>query len=81
MGGRRTSAIGWKTTIHSRESINATAARFFDTAVNLRFHLGRDRTHELVLQQEDIVKLAVVALGPQMTIFPRVDQLRRQAQT
>jgi len=47
--------------------------------------LDRERAHDLVrhvvLDGEDVLEVAVVALGPQVTAARRVDQLRRHAHT
>ncbi|HEV8658010.1 MAG TPA: hypothetical protein VGS96_05220 [Thermoanaerobaculia bacterium] len=43
---------------------------------NARCSSSKRGLYPTVLQQKDIVPLAVVSLGPQMTLVARVEQLR-----
>ena len=47
--------------------------------VNVTFKRSGDRARDLVLHVEDVLQLAVVALGPELEAVARVDQLHGDA--
>ena len=70
---------------HQEELVGLGAARaalpdrLFLAGQQLQLHRGDDRLRNLVLQREDVVEVAVVALRPQVAAGRAVDQLRGDA--
>jgi hypothetical protein len=66
------------TTFSARASERCAARhRFFLLGQELEFQGGDDRLRYFVLQRENVVEIAVVTLGPDVSARRAIDELRR----